>query len=278
MKNAWLLLLPAAGLLWACEPSLQVPEKARVPASDAPTIQGFLCPQDTLHRIVVRYTVPATGRSDPNAFARDLKKGVATLSGPLGAVPMQYDSIYRQFTVPQRLARLEAGGQYRFTLELPGRPPLTARCTIPARRVPPDSIRTVAAGTYAGGTPRYRLEWPALAGGGNFFAFFVLRIRTALPWGHKTVENPTSQLTLRPIGGRVRSLPFPIQKIVNSGTVYREDQLAFVCHTDSLYHAFHQALEQLGDDSPFDEPARLPTNVSNGFGVLCGYNRTELRL
>lgn len=277
-----LLWVALAGGLVACDLSLSREETAVIPLSDGPTVTVFLCPQDTVHRVRVRYTVPAIGASDENRFREDLKKTMVQLRQGEQVATLAFDSIYQVFSVRARQFTFKEGETISLTVQMPKRSLVQASCTIPARKIDSSSIQLEKVPTPSGDV-LYRGRWRDIPNETNFYAFWILRTFYDSRTGAYSVQQELARLPLNDqnlINGEVVTDPFSfIIPRRNAPNGSYEQTEVLVCHTDEAYYTYHRLLGQIQrDPSPFTEPVRLPSNIEGGYGVMAGYNRVRVRL
>lgn len=276
------LLIALAGWLVACDLSLTREETAVIPVSDGPTVTALLCPQDTVHRVRLRYTVPAIGSADEARFREELKKTTVQLRQGGHSATLAFDSIHQVFSVRAKLFSFKEGETLSLAVQMPGRPLVQATCTIPANKVDSSSIHLEKLATPSGDV-LYRFRWRDIPGEGNFYAFWILRTSYDSRTGAYSVQQELARLPLNDqnlIDGEVVtdlfSFNLPRRNAPNGS--YEQSEI-LVCNTDEAYYTYHRLLGQIQrDPSPFTEPVRLPSNIEGGYSVMAGYNRIRIIL
>ncbi len=271
-QAGWVLL--SSGLV-AC--SQLVEEFVVIPASDAPTVLAFLCPQDSIHTVEVRYTAPAVGQSNKAGFYEDLKRSTVQLTGPNGAGRFDYDSLYRVFRLRSIRFPLRAGQTYSLSVQIPNRTPVTASCTIPATMINRNSVTWINTALDGDGQPLFTFRWSDLPNEVSYYAIFRDITRYDSHDQQLTTESEDAQTTLTDQGyenGTIVAQPVSLPKKIDYGNGSYSQTVVYICHTDKNYYDYHRTLAQLKrDETPFSEPSRLPSNVTNGYGIVAGYTR-----
>ncbi len=273
-------LLVLTGCLISCDLSLTREESVVVPTTDGPTVTAFLCPQDTVHRVRLRYTVPAIGPVDETGFREDLNKTVVELSQGGRTAALVFDAIYQVFSVRASQFTFKAGDNVSLRVQMPNRRVVEASCTIPISRVDSSSIR-LEKNVLPSGAEFYRGRWLDIPGEPNYYAFWILRTDYDVRSGEYTIQQELSRLPLDDrnlIDGELVTDPFSfILPRRDSPNGSYEQTEVMVCNTDETYYTYHRILNQIQrDPSPFVESIRLPSNISNGYGAMAGYTRTSL--
>lgn len=279
ISNLCKLLLGFVSL--GCNTSLSVEETVNIPVSDAPTVMAFLCPQDSVHTVRVRYTTPAIGIISEAKFYADLKKTTVELREGQQSAVLSYDSVQRLFSVRATRFRVEAGKQYSLSVQMPGRPPALASCTIPANTLDLKSIRWGrTGGVDYNGVAEFRFRWPDFAGETNYYAFWRVMTRYDAFSNRFEIRDEQTQFGLTDenlVNGEVIADPVGLLGRADLGGGNYERHEILICNTDQTYYNYHRSLLQLRrDDSPFSEPVRMATNVFGGYGVMAGYTRVKV--
>lgn len=204
------LLIALTGWLVACDLSLTREETVIIPVSDGPTVIAFLCPQDTVHRVRLRYTVPAIGSADATWFRGALKKTVVQLHQGERSATLAFDSIYQVFSVRASQFSFKEGQTISLAVRMPSRPLVQATCTIPVSRVDSSSIHLEKLATPSGDL-LYRFRWRDIPNETNYYAFWILRTAYDSRTGAYSVQQELARLPLNDqnlIDGKIITDPF----------------------------------------------------------------------
>jgi hypothetical protein len=282
MKIQHILIVLSIIILSSCsgQDFLSVEEDSGIiPFSTAPTITAFLCPQDTVHKVVLTYTRPVVGKNTSQEWAENVGKAIVTLSNAEQTVTLKSGGNQSSnFTIKAKDFKVEAGKTYRLNVTTYDGQKAEAVCTIPLNKVDVQKADTkeVADDKFQG--KKYLITWQDIPDEVNYYAISVFQKDvnpTYVRVGSDYTENSITDVGIN--GGQMSSKKsFFMSKRQNFGDWYRVTEIQ-ILNTDINFYRFQKDLEILtiSGDNPLVEPINIYSNIKGGFGVFAGYNRAR---
>ncbi|MEA5405541.1 DUF4249 domain-containing protein [Arcicella sp. DC2W] len=288
MKIPYLIFVVTLLLFTSCEDDfLSVEENVNnIPSSTAPTIEAFICPQDTLIKVKLNYTRPIVGTSIYQVWLANVSKAIVTITD--GTKTATFDkpegNVSSTFTLNVKFFKIEAGKTYTLKVINYDGQQAEATCTIPLNSVDLKKVTVQEIGIGELGGKKYIINWDDIPNEENYYSIYVLD-KTYSPGvggefyvyvGSEYSEHSITDLNND--GKRLSSTKsFYLQKRRDEyygGYSFNEIQ---VLNTDIHYYRYHKDLAEnaFTQDNPFAEPIKIYSNIKGGFGIFAGYNRTS---
>ncbi|MBB6003335.1 DUF4249 domain-containing protein [Arcicella rosea] len=290
MKIQYLLLVVIVLFFTSCNDDLLtvVEDVDNIPSSTAPTIEAFICPQDTIHQVRLNYTRPIVGTSKYEEWFANVGKAIITISDGTQTATFNkpLNSGFGVFTLKAKNFKVEAGKTYTLKITTYDGQQAEATCTIPLNNVDLKTITVKETGTSSVyGDKNYNVSWDDIPNEANHYSIFVFSktINTS-PKGvvnvYATSEYPEHSITDENNDGKrlTSTNNFYLSKRQNLyGGDYRVWEIQ-VLNTDIHYYRYHKDLAEnaLSQDNPFVEPISIYSNIKGGFGIFAAYNRTSV--
>ncbi len=289
MKIQYLLLVVIILFFTSCDDDfLSVEEKTKnIPSSTAPTIEAFICPQDTVHKVKLNYTRPIVGTSIYQDWLANVSKSTVTITD--GTQTATFDkpvgNVSSIFTLKAKNFKVEAGKTYTLKVVNYDGQQAEATCTMPKNSVDLKKVTVQEIGVGELGGKKYIINWDDIPNEENYYSIFVFD-KTYSPgvggafYVYTSSEYSEHLITdLNNDGKRLSSTKsFYLQKRrdqYHGGYIVNEIQ---VLNTDIHYYRYHKDLAEnaLSQDNPFAEPISIYSNIKGGFGIFAAYNRTSV--
>ncbi len=288
MKIQYLLLVVLVLFFTSCNDDLlsAVEDVDNIPSSTGPTIEAFICPQDTVHSVRLNYTRPIVGISKYDEWFANVGKAIITISD--GTQTATFDkplnSGFGVFTLKAKNFKVEAGKTYSLKVITYDGQQAEATCTVPLNRVDLKKITVRNTGKHPLGGNQYGISWDDIPNEANYYSIFVfLKTITKSPTGlvyvNTSSEHPEHAITDVGFDGKrlnsTQNFTLSKREAIYGGG-YRENEIQ-ILNTDIHYYRYHKDLAEnaLSQDNPFVEPISIYSNIKGGFGIFAAYNRTS---
>jgi hypothetical protein len=288
VKNI-LFILFFAYILMACE-DLSTIEEREVFSVKTPSVELFICPQDTAITARVWATNPTVGAGSKVINSAQSNATIFITNEMNQRIELKWNKGLANYSASAKGFDVIAGKRYDMKLTTPAGDNLTAFCVIP-QQIDRQGIRLVKTkvepSPFSDGT-EYFVQWRDFPNQKNYYSVFVLNYyETFAPTKSIRLEGDGAIYGIEDDKVKDGEVSTPQSWMLRERQVgstgpnqYARYQTLLVCHTDENYAKFHTSLAEIkrNNDNPFAEPSRLYSNVKGGFGVFAGYNRTEYKL
>jgi Domain of unknown function (DUF4249) len=287
MKNI-LFILVMSCLLMSCD-ALSTIEEREVFSVKTPSVQIFLCPQDTVITAKVYGTNPTVGTGSKISNPIVSNATIILTNEMNQRIELKWNKALLNYSSSAKGFDVIVGKRYDMKLKTPEGDNLTAFCIIP-QQIELQGIRLIKTkvepSPFNDGT-EYFIQWRDFTNQKNYYSVFILNYFESFSPKDIRLEGEGTMYGIEDDklnNGEVVSPKSWLLRARQTGSngafQYARYQTLLVCHTDENYAKFHKSLEEIkrNNDNPFAEPSRLYTNVKGGFGVFAGYNRTEYKV
>jgi hypothetical protein len=255
------------------DPNLQISRKLLV--------QAFICPQDTLLTVEVRYVVPSVGIfPESQTYNDDVEDADVKLSDGTKTVQLRYER-FKNFSIPADSLFIAPGGTFSLTVTTPDGKKAEATCIVPESGVEVSSIVIRQVSDDPEEDRNKVVSFEDIAGETNYYS--VLSVLTQkspdFPNFRAINERKIYGLTDNNADGKTVVTPPMTVFVTNNSPGFggtTETGFLFVNNTDINYYLFHQSLINQTFDTPFAEPVPIFTNIKGGVGIFAGYFRTRI--
>jgi hypothetical protein len=161
----------------ACDGDLlSVEETANVPVSTAPTVSAYLCPQDTVHTVLLSETSPVVGKRFSQAWNQNVGRSIVTLSDGDKTVTLKsVNPSSFTFTIKAEEFKVMAGKTYTLRVTTYDGQEAEATCMIPLNRVNIATADTKLVANTASQQKEYLVSWQDIAGEPNYYSVYVFQ-------------------------------------------------------------------------------------------------------
>lgn len=274
IKNLIFIFIIFSTLLSACEDKevdLKFPEDPLKLA-----VFGFLSPEDTITTIFVNKTRPIFSR--PSSFST-IENAIVKITHNGKEYILPFDSQKAVYSIHQDQLKIRAGESYRLEVSAP-------------------NYKTVTAKTIVVGEMNKTLEFLGYEETEDKNNMSYINVNLKLKWKDDANTKNYYTLTMKfddmaGIVGRLensfyddknwngkekhsKDLFFSYYKYKGKEQKFLEKKLSVaLLNVDEAYYLYHKTANEFSDNdgNPFSEPFLIYSNIENGVGVFCSYQK-----
>ncbi|MBP6411577.1 MAG: DUF4249 family protein [Pseudarcicella sp.] len=189
MKHFIYIFLFLTVSLYACE-EFSVIENRPVLSVKTPSVEAFLCPQDSIITVKIWRTNPTIGVGSNAINATVENANVVILNEMNQQIVLKYDKAFQNYKASQKNFSVETGKKYFLKLSTPEGDEITATCTIPESignkgfeyfKIQKDDI-------FLGNHSEYFISWNDISKQKNYYTVFLLKYTELVYEGKKNLQ------------------------------------------------------------------------------------------
>lgn len=261
-------------------------------------ISSFICPQDTIIRVLVTKTAPIFRTRKSGDYFKDfnpINDAIVTITDGQNSINLVFNEKDLMYTSQNNQYQIQPEVEYQLTVSALGQT-VKAKCKIPKEVTSliatVDSIEYTR--NYWGEIHTYKVlqltaKWTDIFPETNYYRLLA-DVETNYPsdpdfLGSKFISAYFEEETIRKDKSG-SSGTMSLKGEFNSGIYTPPDKPerkaiginVHLLHINEDYYKYYEWLRNDNDGNPFAEPTLVYTNVVGGLGVFAGYNRYSLRL
>lgn len=239
-------------------------------------VQSYLSPSDSAVALILSWSKPTNGIAATEEYKYETNAVVKIIDGSNEYI-LNYNPTYKCYFTTQNQVNIIPGKEYKLSVEVPNNQKIYASCTIPT--LPNIKVELISFDSSATewGEMQYikKFRYTNLSTNENNKYFVFTRIGKSLDYNTNDTITIYGYNDIEKIE-KGKSITFSYYDYSYNDSPYNTrfpDDSIIVYQVDESYYRYHLSLYNNTDGDPFAEPSITYSNVQNGLGVFCAYNK-----
>lgn len=274
IKNIIFLFIIFATLLSACEDKevdLKFPEDPLTL-----TVFGFLSPEDTITTIFVNSTRPIFYR--PTAFST-IENAMVKITHNGKEYILPFDNQKAVYSIHQNQLKIRAGESYHLSVSAPNYKTVTAKATVVGEMNKTLEFLGYEEAENKNNTSyinvNVKLKWKDNPNTKNYYTL-AMKFDDIAGIGEPSENQFYDDKNWNGKEKYSKDLSFSYYNYRNKEQSVLEKKISLaLLNVDEAYYLYHKTASGflISDENPFSEPFLIYSNIENGVGVFCSYQK-----
>ncbi len=235
-------------------------------------VTTFIASEDTEINLYLSWSKPLYGPASVGQIKIEKNAIVKIIDGS-----KEYTLSYLEskdcYQISDNLLNIIGGKEFKLSVQEPGGKTVYSSCVIPSKpEVKVDLILADTTNSQWGGVEikkQYKISNLSTNESSKYFKFTLLKKFLYLGQTDTNYEYGYPELKMIQAG---KSIIFTFYDWGQMSSDFYDEQM-IVYQTDEAYYRFNNSILNSNEGDPFSEPSITYTNIENGLGVFCAYNR-----
>lgn len=251
--------------------------KVKLPVvKPVPVVYCYLCPNDSLIRVKVNYSIPLFEHSNHNSFD-PVSNAVVRISSNQNSIIIPFNNNTKYYEISTAIFPVLYGTNYQLSVNMSDGTMASAQTSVPSSNVLISNSTCQNIENQLGSGKLFKLFFNDPVNSNNFYRMAIVSAQKLTSQTDTTFIDSGIIELLSDINynGTTLSMQANFFSQKNSDSLLYHNVYLINCSKE--YYNFHKSLLNYTGDSPFSEPSLTYTNVKNGFGCFGAFTRDNIK-